>query len=217
MISTNAQIRNRQVSIVYYWDLLDDHYEEIKELVTNAKNPLELPRTVECNKLVFAICRQSVRGGCRKLRRRLFGSEENVEQGFLDWAAENKLSVVLLSDDTCGGILGEENMWQDYQIAADTAVIANSYYTPESWEGALTDPGTAMKMRCGTVRCSVQHIIVWHVIRMKLPALLCLRFYRLTRKKSKRADRNFREASRKRSAERLEDIRISSRRSLRKS
>ena len=25
MISTNAQIRNRQVSIVYYWDLLDDH------------------------------------------------------------------------------------------------------------------------------------------------------------------------------------------------
>lgn len=153
MISTNAQIRNRQVSIVYYWDLLDGHYEEIKELVTNAKNPLELPRTVECNKLVFAICRQSVRGGCRKLRRRLFGSEENVEQGFLDWAAENKLSVVLLSDDTCGGILGEENMWQDYQIAADTAVIANSYYTPESWEGALTDPGTAMKnaLRHGTL------------------------------------------------------------------
>lgn len=151
MLSQKVELANKsQVMIAYYWDVADERYDEFKKQLEES---LTLPQNTEPLSVIFAVCRDTARESRRILRRR--------RPDLIQWAREHHFALVLLSDNTYSGILDDESIWQAYQIAADIALMACSYYPQGSWKHSAADPGMDLRFRLqngglyGTAYCRV--------------------------------------------------------------
>lgn len=116
MLNTNAPFRNKhQVMIAYYWDLADDGFDALLEKM---QPELKFAALLECSRIIFA--------DCRKIR-----FPDKIPQRMnrlFDWAEQAGVSVVVFGDYSDAGILGDEDLWENYQIAAEITLLANSLW-----------------------------------------------------------------------------------------
>ena len=131
MLNTNAPFRNKhQMMVAYYWDLADDAFDSLLEKI---QAELKFGALLECTRLIFADCRKT----------RFPDKIPQRMSSLFDWAEQAGVSVVVLSDYSDAGILGEEDLWENYQIAAEITLLANSEW--ENNESMMwVDPATRL-------------------------------------------------------------------------
>ncbi len=137
MLDAKAPFRNkRRVMIAYYWDLADDRFDAMMEQV---KGTVKLAGGIACTRVIFANCRLidlNQPDLPARVSRRLTELRK--------WAESARVSVVLLSNHTDNGLLNEDMIWENYQIAADVVLLASSLYREGSWKLSQSDPGTQL-------------------------------------------------------------------------
>ena len=100
-----------------YWDVMDDRFKEIFEKVRAPYEPN--CGTVNCHELYFVFIRQG-----RSAERET--SRERLTQ-LLDWAGQENKHLLILSNRTETGLLSQNRIKENYRIAADFVLMANSY------------------------------------------------------------------------------------------
>lgn len=101
-----------------YWDLMDDRFEEIFEAV---KQPFEPP--CPHSRVFFIFCKQL------RSEERII-TKERMER-VLQWAEETDSHLVVLSNQSAGGIYGDDEIAQNYKIAAMIQFLMNAASSDE--------------------------------------------------------------------------------------
>lgn len=112
-------LKRDNIKAAYYWDLMDDRFEAFFEAV---KQPFSPPCV---HARVFYIF-------CRQMRSEERAITEERLGRVLKWAEEMGEHVLVLSNISNGGIFGEEEIYQNYQLAATIQFLMNAASATES-------------------------------------------------------------------------------------
>lgn len=112
-------LKRDNIKAAYYWDLMDDRFEAFFEAV---KQPFSPPCV---HARVFYIF-------CRQMRSEERAITEERLGRVLKWAEEKGEHVLVLSNISNGGIFGEEEIYQNYQLAATIQFLMNAASATES-------------------------------------------------------------------------------------
>lgn len=110
----NYLARNR-LRIVWYWDIMDANFEEHFRSVTN---DVEAPLGYVLSRTYFIFCSQRT------------GVAQNITQQrlprLIEWAEQKGYQLIVLSDMTNFGMLREDEVAENYDVAATIVQLLNS-------------------------------------------------------------------------------------------
>lgn len=120
MLSVRYAFKNyASLYLAYYWDIMDDRFDTFWEAV---KQPLSFPSAINVESIFFIFCRELGIGARERKETRL--------KQLTAWAKETNRHLVVLSDfSISAGLLGPEGISENYRLAANILLIANTYYT----------------------------------------------------------------------------------------
>lgn len=119
MLMTRDRFQSLTTAIeVIYWDVMDDdfkqHFEKVKQKFTPGGGVTDFYR------IHFLFIRQG--------QRRLAAlCQERLRQA-IAWAETENAHLVVFSDITSQGLLGDGTIGENYRIAADLVLMSNSYF-----------------------------------------------------------------------------------------
>lgn len=120
MLSARHVFRNYStIHLAYYWDIMDDRFDVFLEA---AKHPLSFSAAISVEPIFFLFCREMASGAQQKKESRL--------KAIISWAKESGRHLVVLSDLTPSGLLGPEEIGENYRLAANIMLIADSHFAP---------------------------------------------------------------------------------------
>ena len=119
MLSVRNTFNSYSVYLAYYWDIMDDKFDDI---FASIQAPLSFPTAVSVEAVFFLFCRELLPGAKARKEKRL--------KALIQWAEETKHHLVVLSDLTPSGLLGPDEIGENYRLSANILLIANSYFYP---------------------------------------------------------------------------------------
>ena len=120
MLSVRYAFKNyATLHLAYFWDIMDDRFDVFWEAI---KHPLSFPTAITVESVFFIFCRELAVGARERKEQRL--------KALTAWAQETGQHLVVLSDfSIASGLLGPEGISENYRLAANILLIANTYYT----------------------------------------------------------------------------------------
>ena len=100
---------------VFYWDIMDQNFNYNKKII---KKKPRVPITYEVRRIFYLFARM----GHEKEAR----IAEERSKKLIQWAEENNEHIFIFTDNTKDGFLDEEQLLENYRIAADITVISDS-------------------------------------------------------------------------------------------
>ena len=101
----------------YFWDIMDGRFADIFDKVCQ---PVEYPAAILSQNIYFIFCKETSATARKERKERL---EELIR-----WARQEKRTLVVLSNHTAMGILGNESIAENYRLAANVMLLLNSVY-----------------------------------------------------------------------------------------
>lgn len=136
MLMLRQTFRSNTIALeVVYWDLMDDNFENCFHQVK--QNFFPAGGISDFYRFHFLFIRQGQ-------RRQAALSQTRLAQ-VIDWAQASNAHLIVLSDVTDQGLLGDHMIGENYQIAADLMLLANSVLSQPGMQ--LTDTELSKQLR----------------------------------------------------------------------
>ena len=107
-------IDSTRVYVVYYWDITDQNFDRVFQEV---KKPIDITNVYRIQQIFYIFFRRD--NSSEALIR------ERVQQ-LAAWAEEEHKHIVLIGNVTRRGVIGSNHLDENYTLAADVTVLANS-------------------------------------------------------------------------------------------
>lgn len=103
------------VQLTYYWDILDEDFEDD---FAKLREKVGLPVGVFSQRLICLFCRQTTSWERQTTQARL--------EALIRWAEEKEEHLLVLSNNTGDGVLPTTEIHENYRLAANVMLLANS-------------------------------------------------------------------------------------------